>query len=140
MSSFSLERTVDIPIDKLWSLLGDFTKSPCPDISVTAAELGDPSAGGIGTIRTITIGRVRVREIIETVDPPHGFTYRILSGAPVKEYVGRALFEDKDGRTRIRWSGDFKPKIPFTGGICCKVAKGAVVQLLDSIEKHHSKP
>lgn len=140
MASFSLERTVNIPINKLWSLLSDFTKSPCPDISVTTVEPGGPSAGGIGTIRTISIGRVRVREIIETVDPPHGFTYRILSGAPVKEYVGRAHFEDKDGRTRIRWSGDFKPKIPFTGGICCKVAKGAVVRLLDSIEKHHSKP
>ena len=140
MASFFLERTVNIPIDRLWSLVGDFTKSPCPGISVTSEKQGDPRAGGVGTIRTITIGHVRVREIIETVNPPHGFSYRILSGAPVKEYVGRALFEDKDGRTFIRWSGDFKPKILFTGGICCKVAKGAVVQLLDSIEKHHSKP
>ena len=138
MASFVVERTVDIPIDRLWSVLGDFARSPCPDISVTSDTPGDPKAGGVGTIRTITIGRVCVREIIETVDPPHGFTYRILSGVPVKEYLGKALFEDKDGRTLIRWSGVLKPKIPLTGNLCCWAAKRAVNQLIDSIERHHS--
>lgn len=34
MASYSFERTVNMPIEKVWPLIGDFTKSPGPDISV----------------------------------------------------------------------------------------------------------
>jgi hypothetical protein len=100
---------------------------------------GDPKAGGAGTTRTIRIGKVCVREIIDTADPPRGFTYRILAGAPIKDYYGKVTFEDIGGRTLIRWSVTMKPKIPFTGRICCKVSERAVQQLIDSVEKHLSE-
>jgi len=138
MASFSFERTVNLPIEKAWSLIGDFTKSPGPDISVTVEKAGDPKAGGAGTIREISIGKACVREVLDTADPPHRFTYRILSGAPMKDYHGTVTFEDKGETTLIRWSADLTPKIPFTGGICCRATRGAVNQLIDSVEKHHS--
>ncbi len=138
MPSYSFERTINLPIEKVWSLIGDFTQSPGPDISVTVEKDGDPKAGGAGTTRKIKIGKVCVREILDTADPPRGFTYRILSGAPMKNYIGKVAFEDKSGRTLIRWSADLTPKIPFTGGICWKVAKGAIQKLIDSAEKHHA--
>jgi hypothetical protein len=138
MASYSFERTVNLPIEKVWSLLGDFTKSPGQDISVTVEKVGDAKVGGAGAIRQISIGKVCVRELLETADPPHGFTYRILSGAPMKNYHGKVSFEGKGQTTLIRWSADLTPKIPFTGGICCKVAKGAANQLIDSIERNHS--
>lgn len=140
MSSYSFDRTVNAPIEEVWSLIGDFTKSPGPENSVTVEKQGDPNAGGAGTTRVIRIGNVTVREILDTADPPRGFTYRILSGAPVKDYFGKVTFQDKGGKTLIRWSADLKPKIPFTGGICCNVAKGAVQKLIDSVERHPSKP
>jgi len=138
MASYTLEREIKLPVEKVWSLIGDFTQSPGPEIRVEVEKGGDPGAGGAGTIRTITIGKVRVREILDTADPPHSFTYRILGGAPMKEYHGKVSFEDKKGSTIIRWQGDLKPKIPFAGGICCKVAKGAVNGLIDSVEKNHT--
>ena len=140
MASYSFERTLNIPIEKLWSVIGDFSKSPSPDIPITLEKQGDPKAGGAGTIRTIKIGNMSFREILDTADPPRGFTYKILSGVPVREYIGRVKFEDRSGRTLVRWSGDLKPMIPFTGGICCKIAKGMVQRFIDSVEKHHSKP
>ena len=139
MASYSLERTVNIPMNKVWAMIGDFTNSPGSDISVKVEKYGDLKSGGVGTIREITIGKACVREVLETVDPPQGFTYRILSGAPLKDYVGKVTLEDKGEDTIIRWSAELTPKIPFTGGICCKLAKRAANKLIDSVEKDNAK-
>ncbi len=135
MTSFTLTRKVDLPAEKVWEIVGDFTKSPGPGVLVEVEKQGDPNSYGIGAVRTITIGKVRVRERLESVDPPKSFTYTILSGAPIKNYSGKAEFIPKGLSTEIRWSGEFSPKIPFTGWICCKVSKGAVNGLIDEIEK-----
>ena len=138
MATFTIERKVKLPVQKVWSLIGDFTKSPGPDIKVNVEKEGNPGTHGTGTIRTITIGKVCVTEILDTANPPHSFTYRILSGAPMKEYRGVVHFESVDGATLIQWKADIKPKFPFTGPILVKVAKGAVNGLIDSVEKHHT--
>lgn len=141
MASYTIKRTVELPIDNVWSLIGDFTKSPGPGITVEVEKEGDTEAGGVGTIRTITIGKVRVRERLETANPPHSFSYRILSGAPMKEYHGNVKFEPKDDSTIIQWHAELKPKFPLTGWVCCKVAKDTVNRLIDEVERHHkNKP
>lgn len=138
MASYTVHREIKLPIEKVWSLIGDFTNSPGPEVKVEVEKEGDPSTGGAGTIRTVIIGKVRVREILDTANPPHSFTYRIIGGAPMKEYHGKVNFEDKAGSTIIHWEANLKPKIPLTGGICCKVAKGAVNGLIDSMVKNHT--
>lgn len=138
MTSFSLERKVDLPVQKLWNLIADFTVSPGPEIKVEVEKEGDADCGGVGTIRTITIGNVRVKEILDSVDPPRGFTYRILSGAPMRYYKGIVNFKAQEGATLIRWYAEIKPLIPFTGPILVKVAKGAVNGLIDSVIKNHT--
>ena len=138
MASFILERKVNLPVEKVWSLLGDFTASPGSDIKVEVEKEGDPDKNGVGTIRIITIGKVRVKEILDSANPPDSFKYRILSGAPMKEYLGSVKFKDNDGATLIRWQADIKPKIPFTGPILVKVSKGAVNGLIDAVEKYHT--
>ena len=138
MATCSLKRKIDLPIEKVWSLIGDFTKSPAPEIKIEVEKEGDPSAGGVGTIRMITIGKTRVREILDTVNPPHSLTYRIIGGAPMKEYHGMFNLEAKEGTTIYHWHADIKPKIPLTGGILCRVAKGAVSTFIDALEMHHT--
>ena len=135
MTSFALSRMVDLPAEKVWEIAGNFTKSPGPGVLVEVEKQGDPDAHGVGAIRAITIGKVRVRERLDSIDPPKSFAYTILSGAPIKNHSGKAEFIPKGSSTEIRWSGEFSPKIPFTGWICCKVSKGAVNRLIDEIEK-----
>ncbi len=138
MASLTIQRKVDLPIEKVWPLIGDFTATPGPGIKVEVEKEGDPNENGAGTIRTITIGKVRVKEILDTANPPNSFTYRILSGAPMKEYYGKVNFEDSDGLTVIHWQADIKPKIPFTGPILVKVTKGAINAIIDAVEKYHT--
>ena len=81
MTVYSFRREVKLPIEKVWSLIGDFTKAPGPGITVEVEKEGDGDANGVGTIRKITIGKLCVREILDSANPPYTFTYRILSGA-----------------------------------------------------------
>jgi Polyketide cyclase / dehydrase and lipid transport len=135
MAVYSFSREIKLPIEKVWSLIGDFTKAPSPEIKVEVEKEGDMEANGIGTIRKLTIGKLCVREILDSANPPYAFTYRILSGAPMKEYLGKVRFEPKENSTIIYWSADLTPKIPFTGWICSKVASDAQHCLIDEVEK-----
>jgi hypothetical protein len=138
MTVYSFRREVKLPIEKVWSLIGDFSKAPGPGIKVEVEKEGDMDANGIGTIRKLTIGKLCVREILDSANPPYTFTYRILSGAPMKEYLGKVRFEPRDNSTIIHWSAELTPKIPYTGWICSKVASDAQHCFIDELEKNMS--
>ena len=57
----------------------------------------------------------------------------------MKEYRAVVTFGEVDGATVIRWDANLKPKFPLTGGICCRVAKGTVNDLIDAVEKALAK-
>jgi hypothetical protein len=135
MTIYSFRREVKLPREKVWSLIGDFTKAPGPGVTVEVEKKGDMDANGIGTIRKITIGKVCVREILDSANPPYTFAYRILSGAPMKEYLGKVRLESRESSTIIHWNAELTPKIPYTGWICSKVASDAQHCLIDEVEK-----
>ncbi len=98
--------------------------------------MGRSSLHGAGAIRTITIGKVRVRERLESLDPANkSFSYKILSGAPMKEHLAKAEFFPRGLSTEIRMSVHFKPAIPGIGWIVANVTKKAINQYLDAVEK-----
>lgn len=134
MITANLTRKTTLPLDKVWSLLSDFTGSPSPAFPVVVHEKGDPKYNGVGTIRTITIGKITVMERLEAVTPSHSFMYSILSGSPVKQYLGKWVFREEKDFTIVQWSADFKPKFPLIGWIIAKVTKRVVHQIIDQIE------
>ena len=58
-------------------------------------------ANGIGAIRNINIRGAKARERLESIDPPNSFTYSMLSGAPVKAYLGTVNVVAQNGTTLI---------------------------------------
>ena len=84
MTAFAIEREIDLPPEKAFSIISDFTRPPSPNIPIEVEKEGDLESHGVGTIRTITIGMVRVRERLESVNPPNFFTYTILSNILVQ--------------------------------------------------------
>ncbi len=38
MSSFIIQRTINVPINKVWQVLGDFGKPPGPSVKVTVKK------------------------------------------------------------------------------------------------------
>jgi len=135
MAGFTFERKLNFSRTDVWPLIGDFTKSPGPEIKIQVEKEGDKALAGAGTVRTITVGKVRVREVLEAANQPCSFAYRIIGGAPMKEYKADVTLNETGGSTVIRWDARLRPKFPLTGGICCGVAKRTANKLIDAIEK-----
>lgn len=135
MTAFTITRKVDLPVEKVWEIAGDFKKSPGPGIMVEVENHGDPASHGVGSIRTITIGKVKVRERLESINAPKSFTYRILSGAPMKDHHAKAEFIPQGASTEIRFTVEFTPKIPGIGWLVALVIKKAINRYIDEIEK-----
>lgn len=138
MASFAIMRTINLPVEKMWSVLGNFTRPPAPDIKISVEKEGDSGLDGGGTIRTVTVGKESARQVIGTVDPFHFYTYRITDHLLLKDYQARCELTGDEGSTVVHYHADLKPRIPLTGGLACLKAKAAVNIYFDLIEKHHS--
>ncbi|WP_319406975.1 SRPBCC family protein [uncultured Desulfosarcina sp.] len=101
---------------------------------VVVHEKGDPRYNGVGTIRTLTIGKITVMERLEAVTPSDFFMYSILSDSLVKQYLGKWEFSKEKDLTVVRWSADFQPKFPLIGWLIAKVTKRVIHQIIDQIE------
>ncbi|MDW7672482.1 MAG: SRPBCC family protein [Bacillota bacterium] len=135
MKTVTVERVISTPPEKVWAFISNFADFPGNGNTVVINHAGDPKAYGAGTIRTITNGNRQFVERIETIDPPHAFTYSLLSGAPVKEYHGRAEFNGLGNKTKIRWSGTFKPALPGTGWILAWITRKIIQGIIADLEK-----
>ena len=137
MTTASVERKIKVPLDKAWSLLSDFTGTPSPAFPVIVHEKGDEKYKGVGTIRTIKLGMFSVMERLEAVEPNKSYMYCILSGSPVKKYLGKFEFSQDNGSTLIRWQADFKPIFPLVGWVIAIVTKKMVHKILSQMEADH---
>ena len=135
MTVYSFKREVNLPVEKVWSVLGDFTKAPSSETEVLLEKEGGRDTNGAGTIRKITIGKVCVREILDSANPSYSFAYRILSGALIKKYLGDVRLEPRESSTIIHWSAELIPKIPLTGWICSRIASDSQHRLIDAVKK-----
>ena len=134
MTTVSIKRKLNVPLNKAWSLLSDYSRSPSHAFRVILHEEGDPKDNGVGTVRSIKIGLFTIMQRLEAVEPSQHFTYSILSGPPVRKYIGKYMFVEDNDSTIIRWSADVEPKYPLIGWIIAFFSKKAVNQILDQIE------
>jgi len=133
MNAFTLTRSLAASTDRVWAVIGDPGSSPGPGVDVTVERPG--AADGTGLIRTVTLGRGRFREEITSVGPGFALSYRLLWGAPVRDYTGSvALDESPDGGTVVRWSISFRPLIMGTGPLVSLLTKRSVKRVLDVID------
>jgi hypothetical protein len=134
MGSVTVERRLNIPLEKVWSVAGDFTKSPDPFLPITIVKEGEDS-NRIGCERQIKSGKAIFHERLVAIDPPNSLTYIMLSGAPVKQYLGKvALFAEGD-ITLIKWTAVFTAKVPGTGWIIKMTTKKNFNKFIDELEK-----
>lgn len=134
MKNFMISRLIAAPTEQVWSMAKDFLKSPGSGVEVVTEAAGN-GPDGVGAERTITIGRVKVRERLLSMGPEKEFSYSILSGAPLKDHKAIATFTQSGAATEVRWDIAFAPKIPGSGWIVARVTKKAVNQYLDALEQ-----
>jgi len=139
MGSVAYERRVNLPAEKLCSLLVDYPMAPTPDIKVELLAEGDPEASWVGATRLMTIGKDTIKQVLVESNLPQNYAYRIVDHPLIKDYYARIVLTEEGGSTLMRYQAEFKPAIPLTGGIVCAKVKSGLVKLFDSIDKHYCR-
>ena len=67
MNRFTIERSLDSPVSRVWEIVGKPGVTPGPGISVTVERPGAPD--GTGMIRSVKVGPATVYEEITSVGP-----------------------------------------------------------------------
>lgn len=84
-----------------------------------SADGGNPN--GLGSVREMHSGGSVFQETITKFEPNSVIEYRVTQGSPIKNHLGRLVFSDTEGGTRLDYTIEFDPRIPLTGGLIASV-------------------
>jgi uncharacterized protein YndB with AHSA1/START domain len=135
MASFTFERQVAAPPETVFDVLVDH-RGYAAITPMRKSELereGEPAPNGVGAIRVLHSVGPPIREEVLAYQPPGRFSYKLLSGAPVRDHVGTVLLTPEDGGTKVTYAVRTVPTIPIVGAAVVAVTKLGVKQLLNGV-------
>lgn len=141
MASFTLERQVAAPPETVFKALTEhhlYAEITPMRKSVLERE-GDPPPNGVGAIRVLTSVGPPLREEVIAYQPPERFSYKLLSGAPVRDHVGTVELTPSEGGTRMVYAVRTTPTLPLVGGLVVAVTRRAIGALIDGIAKESER-
>ena len=134
MTHFSVSKQYPFPASQMWAIFSDFGKSSNPSAQIVLQKEGDVSNHNIGAIRSTTIGKDLFREELTAYEPGKSLTYKLLSGAPVKDYYGTITIKALDEEnSEVEWSVKCEPNFPIPGWVIEKNAKKVIKGILDEL-------
>lgn len=137
MASFTFHRDVAAPPETVFEVFVDH-RGYSAITPLRRSELereGDPAPNGVGAIRVLRSVGPPLREEVLTYEEPHRFSYKLLSGAPLKDHVGTVELTAQGSGTRVVYAVRTMPTVPVVGPVVVAVAKQGVKQLLNGIAK-----
>jgi uncharacterized protein YndB with AHSA1/START domain len=135
VASFTLLREVDAPPETVFDVLTDHRRYAeiTPLRKSVLEREGDPAPNGVGAIRVLHSVGPPLREEVIVYEPARRFSYKLISGAPVRDHVATVLLESAGGGTKVTYALRTNPTLPIVGGAVVGVTKLAVKSLLDGI-------
>jgi uncharacterized protein YndB with AHSA1/START domain len=135
MASFTFERQVAASPETVFSVLTEhhlYAEITPMRKSVLERE-GTPPPNGVGAIRVLTAAGPPLREEVIAYEPPRRFSYKLLSGAPVRDHVGTVELTPRDGGTQVVYAVRTTPTLPLVGPAVVAVVKRAIKALLNGV-------
>jgi uncharacterized protein YndB with AHSA1/START domain len=142
MASFTYVRQAAAPPEVVFDVLTDHRRYT--EITpLRKAELereGEPAPNGLGAIRVLSaLPGPPMREEVIGYEPPSRFSYKILSGLPVRDHVGTVELRPKDGGTEITYAVKTTPTIPLAGPVFMAILKKAIRDLIAGVSKESER-
>jgi uncharacterized protein YndB with AHSA1/START domain len=142
MASFTYLRQVAAPPETVFDVLTDHRRYT--DITpLRRAELereGEPAPNGLGAIRVLSaLPGPPMREEVIGYERPRRFSYKILSGLPVRDHVGTVELSPKDGGTAVTYAVKTTPTIPLAGPVFMAILKKAIRDLIAGVAKESER-
>ena len=133
MASFSFERQVAAPPETVFEVFTDH-RGYAEITRLRRAELereGDPAPNGTGAIRALHLLGPPMREEVLTYEPPRRFSYKVLSGLPVRDHVGTVELAEAGAGTRVTYAVRLNPTVPVFGFAVVAAIRRGVSELLE---------
>jgi uncharacterized protein YndB with AHSA1/START domain len=135
MASFTLVRQVAAPPETVFDVLTDHRRY-AEITALRSSELereGDPAPDGVGSIRVLRSVGPPLREETIAYERPSRFSYKVLSGLPVRDHVGTVELTPEGGGTRVVYAVRTTPTLPVVGPVVVAFVKQAIKQLLNGV-------
>ncbi len=100
---------------------------------------GEDDHNGKGALRELKGMGMKIVEEVTQWRFEKSYTYRLTGGAPVKNHRGDVTLTEENGGTRVRWSIQFKSKIPGAGKIIATALKLTFKKALLTLKKRLEK-
>ncbi|HXQ88995.1 MAG TPA: SRPBCC family protein [Solirubrobacterales bacterium] len=138
MASFRYVRQVAAPPEVVFDVLTDHRRyTEITPLRKAALEReGEPAPNGLGAIRVLSaLPGPPMREEVIGYERPSRFSYKILSGLPVRDHVGTVELKDAGGGTELTYAVKTTPTIPLSGPVFMAVLKKAIRDLIAGVAK-----
>ncbi len=141
MASFTYEREVAAAPETVFEVLTDHRRYAeiTPLRKAVLEREGEPSPNGVGAIRVLSAVGPPLREEVIAYVPSTRFSYKLLSGLPVRDHVGTVELTPSGGGTRVVYAVRTTPTVPLVGGAVVAAVKLGVGQLLGGIVKESER-
>lgn len=135
MPSFTLVRTAAAPAETVFDVLTDHRGYPSytPIRKAVLEQEGTPEPNGVGAIRQLHVVGPPLREEVFEFKRPHRLSYRLLSGAPVRDHVGTVVLTPYGEGTQVVYTIDSTPTLPLSGPVTMGIMRVAIWQLLGGV-------
>jgi uncharacterized protein YndB with AHSA1/START domain len=141
MASFTFTREIAAPPETVFAVLTDH-RGYAKLTPLRKSELereGEPAPNGIGAIRKLIAVGPPLREEVIAYEPDERFSYKLLSGLPVRDHVGTVELAPGGNGTRMVYAVRTHATVPVAGPIVVAVVKQAVKGLIGGIVKESER-
>jgi hypothetical protein len=138
MTRVEVLRQMQAPANAVWSRLIDHENMAdwAPIRSARLAREGSPDRNGPGAVRHIRSLGTTIEEEVTEWQPPSRYQYRLTRGVPIRNHSGEVAIEPRGDKCCVRWTVEFKPRVPGTGfliGLALRLALGGMLKRLDRL-------
>ena len=136
MASFTFTREIAAPPETVFDVLTDHAgyAKLTPLRKSELERPGEADPNGVGAIRKLTAVGPPMREEVIAYEAPSRFSYKVLSGLPVRDHIGTVeLSEDAGGTTKMVYAVRTQPTLPVVGFAVVAAIKQAVKGLVDGV-------
>ena len=112
----NITQSFNAPVDTIFNIITDheaFGQVINSKIK-RVADSKDENKNGLGSTRRVsTFPAPAFEETVVAFEPNELMVYVVSKGSPIKNHKGRVEFSDEQGKTRLNYTINFEPKLPF---------------------------
>ena len=132
-----IEETFNLPVSSVFNLFADHKRFGqllrAPIQRIRDSEQDNPN--GLGSVRLVGVAGIGLEETVTAFEPDHLIEYSVSNGGPIKNHLGRMIFEDLGGRTRFHYTITFEDAVPLIGYILRPALEMGLRQSMKRVER-----